>query len=356
MKTDFIVQEPCPSQDRSFAGTIQQIAAEQEWARMSVAVAYSSVAGITRVHDLVSSANQDICFRWLLGVDDYFTQPGAIEFCALKSKESVRIYKSSKKTLRFHPKIYLFEGSAQNGRAALIVGSTNLTASAMERNCEAYAIIRTAKRARRNELVSLYESLWNLGISPSEKFMMKYKRNYRRQANKRSFPNGDETVRRRGSKPQVVLKSDQAETSPEAAKVCWIEVGKNTAMGRELEFKAEQARYFGLKPRGGIPEHKIFLVSSGTKVKLRLKYQANKMWRLQFTPGVPEFANGLRPRARDGTLGRSPYVARFRRIEGNKEFKLDFIRVDSRTDRKIRARSISNGTLGRTTAREYGWY
>ena len=357
MKTDFVVQEPCPSQDRSFAGTIQQIAAEQEWARMSVAVAYSSVAGITRVHDLVSSANQDICFRWLLGVDDYFTQPGAIEFCALKSKESVRIYKSSKKTLRFHPKIYLFEGSAQNGRAALIVGSTNLTASAMERNCEAYAIIRTAKRARRNKLVSLYESLWNLGISPSETFMMKYKRNYRRQANERSFPNGDEAVRRRkGSKIQAILKSDQAEMSPEAAEVCWIEVGKNTAKGRELEFKAEQARYFGLSPRGGDPERKTFIVSTRKKVKLRLKYQANNMWRLQFTPDVPEFKAGLRLLAADGRLGRSPYVAVFTRIKGNDEFRLSFARVNSKKDRAIRSRSMSIGTLGRTTAREYGWY
>ena len=356
MKTDFVVQKPCPSQDRSFAGTLQQIAAEQKWARMSVAVAYSSVAGITRAHDLVSSANPDICFRWLLGVDDYFTQPGAIEFCALQSKESVRIYRSSKKTLRFHPKIYLFEGSAQNGRAALIVGSTNLTASAMERNCEAYAIIRTAKKARRNELVCLYESLWNLGISPSEKFMTKYKGNYRRQANERLFPNGDEAVRRKGSKQQAILESDQAETSPEAAKVCWIEVGKNTAKGRELEFKAEQARYFGLKSQGGMPEHRTFLVSNRTKVKLRLKYQANNMWRLQFTPDVPEFKAGLRPLAANGRLGRSPYVAIFTRIKENDEFRLSFARVNSEKDLAIRSRSMSIGTLGRTTAREYGWY
>ena len=195
MKADFVVQQPCPSQDGSLTGTIQQIASEQGWARISVAIAYSSVAGVTRLRDLVPSA-----------------------------------------------------------------------------------------------------------------------------------------------------------------KVCWIEVGKNTAMGRELEFKSEQARYFGLNPQGGMPEHKTFLVSNGGKVKLRLKYQANSMWRLQFTPEVPEFVAGLRPPAEGGKLGRSPYVAIFRRIKGNEEFKLSFIRVSSGTDRNIRSRSISNGTLGRTTAREYGWY
>ena len=223
----------------------------------------------------------------------------------------------------------------------------------MERNCEAYAIIRTVNKAQRNELVSLYENLWILGISPSENFMMKYKRNYKRQLKERSFPNGDETVIRKSSKPHVVLESDLAEKSPHAAEVCWIEVGKNTAKGRELEFKSEQARYFGLNPRGGDSERKTFLISSGKKVELRLKYQANNMWRLQFTPDVPD---GLRPLAADGRLGRSPYVAVFRRIKGNDEFRLSFARINSSRDLSIRSRSMSIGTLGRTTAREYGWY
>lgn len=356
MNADFFVQQPCPSQDGSLAGTIQQIASEQVWARISVAVAYSSVAGVTRLRDLVSSANPDISFRWLLGVDDYFTQPGAIEFCVLKSKHSVRIYKSSKQTLRFHPKIYLFEGAAKNSKAALIVGSANLTVSAMERNCEAYAVIRTVKKTQRNELVSLYESLWTLGSIPSDNFMVRYKRNYRRQMKEKSFKSGDEAARRKSPKPRSVLESDRAEKSPDAAEVCWIEVGKNTAMGRELEFKSEQARYFGLKPQGGMPEHKTFLVSNGEKVKLRLKYQVNSMWRLQLTSEVPKIKTGLRPLAEDGTLGRSPYVAMFRRIKGNEEFKLSFIQVSSEQYRKIRSRSILNGALGRTTAREYGWY
>ena len=157
MKADFVLQKPCPSQDGSLAGTIQKIASEKGWVRLSVAVAYSSVAGVARAHDLVSCENPDICFRWLLGVDDYFTQPGAIESCALISKSSVRIHKP-KKALRFHPKIYLFEGADQNGRAALIVGSANPTVSAMKRNCEAYAIIRTVNRTKRNKLVIRVDS------------------------------------------------------------------------------------------------------------------------------------------------------------------------------------------------------
>ena len=186
--------------------------------------------------------------------------------------------------------------------------------------------------------------------------MKKYKGNFRRQGTVKPYANVDETKKVTRAKPHTVLESDRAEISPDTARFCWIELGKNTAMGRELEFKAEQARYFGLSPRGGAAELKSFLVSSGTSTKLRLKYQANNMWRLQFTRDVPEFVAGLRPTNRDGKLGRSPYAAVFRRISGNDEFKLSFVRANSDKYLSIRSRSKSIGTLGRTTAREYGWY
>lgn len=356
MKADFFVQQPAPIQSKTFAGAIQRIATEQTWTRLSVAVAYSSVAGVTWLHELVSNSNWDICFRWLLGVDDYFTQPGAIEFCASRSKSSVKICKSTQKAVRFHPKIYLFENSSQSSNAALIVGSANLTLSATKKNCEAYAIIRANKRTKIEQLVSLYDSLWQVGANPSARFMKEYKRNFRRYGTVKQYANVDETKKGTRAKPHAVLESDGAEMSPEKARFCWIELGRNTAMGRELEFKAEQARYFGLSPRGGAAERKSFQVSSGTSTKLRLKYQANNMWRLQFTQDVPEFVAGLRPTNRNGKLGRSPYVAVFRRISGNDEFRLSFVRINSDKYNRIRSRSKSIGALGRTTAREYGWY
>ena len=358
MKADFVVQQPAPApiQSETFADTIQRIVTEQTWTRLSVAVAYSSVAGVTWLHELVSNSNGNICFRWLLGVDDYFTQPGSIEFCTSRSKSSVKVYKSTQQAVRFHPKFYLFENSSQSSNAVLIVGSANLTASATKKNCEAYAIIRTNKKAKIKQLVRLYDGLWQEGINPSDRFMEKYKRNFRRQNRVKSYANIGETKKEARAKPHTILENDEAEMSPDKAKFYWIELGKNTAMGRELEFKAEQARYFGLSPRGGAPERKSFLVSSGTSAKLRLKYQANKMWRLQFTRDVPEFVAGLRPTDRDGRLGRSPYAAVFRRISGNDEFRLSFVRTNSDKYHRIRSRSKSIGALGRTTAREYGWY
>jgi hypothetical protein len=126
-------------------------------------------------------------------------------------------------------------------------------------------------------------------------------------------------------------------------------------MGRELEFKGEQARFFGLDPAGGPAEFRDFTLSNGNTASLRLKYQGNSMWRLQLRQEVPEVGVGLRPKAR-GVLGRSPYVAVFRRLEGNNLFALSFPRKTSSEYLSIRNLSESAGTIGHTSSREYGWY
>ena len=317
-------------------------------------MAYSTVAGVTRLYDVVYSSNPDVCFRWLLGIDDYVTSPGAVEFCSLKSRSDVRIYESTPRTTRFHPKIYLFEEANRTGEAVLIVGSANLTKAALERNCEAYAIVRASSKPEAEELTSSYNRLWKLGKEPIDKLMAQYAARYQRHQRNRSFLRQDNV--RRSVRSYEVLEHDAAEKSPEASNICWIEVGKNTAMGRELEFKAEQARFFGLNPQGGKPEHRDFLVSNGEVVSLRLKYQGNSMWRLQLINKVPEVDTGLRPKNKSGQLERSPYVAIFKRIDGNKRFELHFQRVSSSIYRRIRSQSEKIGTLGKTTAREYGWY
>ena len=98
-------------------------------------------------------------------------------------------------------------------------------------------------------------------------------------------------------------------------------------MGRELEFKAEQGLFFGLNPHGEAPKYFSYIVSDGSMIQMRMKYQGNHMWRLQMTRDVPEVADGLRPVRPDGKLGRLPWVAVFNRGKRNDTYTLNFVRV-----------------------------
>jgi hypothetical protein len=86
-----------------------------------------------------------------------------------------------------------------------------------------------------------------------------------------------------------------------------------------------------------------------------MKFQKNHMWRLQMNNQVPEVAIGLRPLQEDGSLGRSPFAAVFERPAEQNLFDLRFVRLDSKMYKRILADSTKKGTIGKTSARRYGW-
>jgi HKD family nuclease len=353
MNTSIYTQLPDCRKADTLGQTIVTLSSSQKWEQMSVAVAYSSLAGVTRLHEVVFDAHPNASFRWLLGLDDYITQPGAIDFCCSVKNAEVRIYSSKRPNTRFHPKVLLFDAPKKGGGTSMIIGSANLTFAALNSNCEAVAIIEAQRKAERALMRSRFDSLWSLGTAPTDKLLSEYKNRFDKFRKSRAFllAAESEAPTNTGS----ILHSDSALINPGTATVCWIEVGKNTAMGGELEIKGEQARFFGLEPTGGTAAFRNFLVSSGDTVPLRLKYQGNAMWRLQLRASVPEVDAGLRPII-NGQLGRSPYVAVFKRTQTKDLFSLSFPRRDSKEFRGIWKNSERAGTIGSTASREYGWY
>jgi hypothetical protein len=128
-------------------------------------------------------------------------------------------------------------------------------------------------------------------------------------------------------------------------------VGKITGFQNEqLEIKAEQALFFGLASHGG-PDTQISVsLVSGAVIEIPVKYRGNAMWRFNLSQAIPEVANGLRPGG-----GRSPYIAVFKRFQSG-SLKLSFVLATSAAFQKLRRESQRAGTVGRTTAREYGWF
>lgn len=346
-------------EETAISGVIKSFSTATPWNEVRVAVAYASVAGLLHFLDITKArARGTFTSQWLFGLDDYLTQPGVLRTCLSLPNAELRTARLLNEGRRFHPKLLIV--SQNRTRSLACVGSSNLTIGGMKGNCEAFAALTATTSSEINQLSNTWESIWQLGTATTEADIDAYEAEYNVHA-----PNWPDTDEIPAAEPTEetdvrtesrILTSDSATIDPSLAKTCWIEVGKNTAMGRELEFKAEQALFFGLSPSGGPPQYRAFIVSSGANVPLRLKYQENAMWRLQMNNDIPEVAIGLRPRdRRTGQLGRSPYVAVFSRADNRNTYFLKFIRDDSSEYQELRRQSSRTGTSGSTSARRYGW-
>lgn len=351
MKIEFQIQTPASKPAQTLAYFISDRAGKTAFDEALVSVAYMTVSGIRLLMNGFSNSMPSKS-QWLIGLDDYITQPGAIDTAMAIPGAEVRVVSYAELGLRFHPKVYIFRKNSKPKQGMTILGSANLTSQALAGNGEANAVIDTEGQEDLLATQTLWDSLWKQGHAPTKQELISYKEKYLAQ----KVRNPKAVVTKKKKKPgMIILSSDDAELDPAQAKTCWIECGKITAMGREIELKAEQGLFFGLTPTG--EESKIFnfIVSSEKKVQLRLKFQGNHMWRLQLTNEVPEVASGLRPLLQNGKLGRSPYVAIIERTDSRALFRLRFIDLLSEEFEKLAIKSSQLGTLGKTTARQYGW-
>jgi len=354
MKTSLLIQGKNGARQDSLQAAVAACIGDGQLDCARVAVAYATVSGARSLlaafdnHGLQES-------QWLLGLDDALTQPGAIELLRSLPHSTVHIASFEKAGRRFHPKFYAFARAGRPSALSTMIGSANLTASAFHGNGEAAVLLDCTNRRDRDAVNATWDRLWAQGCEPTAEVLKDYASMYKRR--RRLHRKLDELARPEPGPDAAVevLESDEAEVDPSVARTCWIECGNVTAMGRELEFKAEQGLFFGLDPRGGEPQDITFQTSDSSTVELRMKYQGNHMWRLQMNNDVPEVRAGLRPKRKDGKLGRSPYVAVFTRLPGKKAIRLRFLDLSSKEFAALRKRTIKSGTLGETPARQYGW-
>ncbi|MFA5161850.1 MAG: phospholipase D family protein [Elusimicrobiales bacterium] len=345
MKYQLIFQSP----DKSFPHTIKKslelLASKNSWDTLFVAMAYATVAGVRNL--LETYPNME--YKWILGTDDFITQPDALRLCKNLANSSLRIISFAKKGARFHPKTIVLSSKDNASPTTLITGSSNLTISGLTRNGEAIFIASSESADEKAHFKEFANTIWRIGHNPTSNEIENYEREYCKHRKPLHGPKVPQ-------KGREILKDDDSEKDPSLSNTCWIELGKNTALGRELEFKSEQALFFGLNPHGASSVEKSFKTSDGNIISLWLKYrQNNGMWRLQLSSDIPEVANGLRPII-NGKLGRSPFAAVFTRTKISGLFKLRLLDVKSAKYQAIRKQSLKFGTLGKTSAREYGWY
>jgi len=351
-------QNPFAKREQCIIPIIERIVHQAHWSGITGIFALSTASGLLEILSAIESLSPVPSLQWLFGMDDCLTEPVAIEL-ARSQGGIVRVVSLLNTRRRFHPKVLHF-ASNDGMTDAAIVGSANLTRNGLTTNAEAISILHAESASDVNNLRDLVSSLYLLGHEPTVAELDEYRRAY-----KAARPYHGKVahltrqilkLRAHPTKTNVVDKTDSASPGidPTIATRCWIEVGKNTALGRELEIKAEQALFFGLHHSGGNKQDREFRLSDGSSTKLNFKYQGNAMWRLQMSNEVPEVRRGLRP-SLDGRLGRSPYVAVFERTRARNSFKLSFVRDKSADYRRIKRDAEMNGTAGHTTTRQYGW-
>lgn len=328
----------------TFDNAIKELAQIPRGDVTQVAAAYVTVSGVRALLNAIRGTAVLNASQWVVGLDDALSQPSAIELLAKLDNSEIRIAGRSYTGRKFHPKVFQFS-EAGTANARLLVGSSNLTKAAFNTNVEAgiSVICDTAE-----EIVRIQEAwaqLWGCGRALSNQLLDRYKEEYRvSRANREAF------ARKTGSK---ILDDDEGTIDPSLASICWIEVGNITGFQAEqLEIKAEQALFFGVDMHGGPDKYVPLKLQSGAVVNVRLTYLGNFMWRFYLPAAIPEVAGrGLRPGG-----GRSPFVAVFSRRRIQSPITLRFLRITDREFQDIRTGSLSAGTLGRTIAREYGWF
>lgn len=356
MKVTIWTQDCEPPKASALKERLSRRIAKQSYKALWVSVAYATVAGVRQLLDTLP-AGQPFESWWLVGLDDALTHPGAIELLRSRPKAKLRVASFENEGARFHPKVYAFSDSSKNPIQLAIVGSANLTIAAWSRNGEAVSVLETENPHDAQTLNEMWRALWKQGHEITDDELNDYRDKYAAAAEARKKL-ANEIKKIVLHKPRVeVLSSDIAEIDPTLAQTCWIEGGAITAMGRELEFKAEQGLFFGLDQHGSdSPATLNFRTSSGNILSLRMVYQQNHMWRLQMNNNIPEVKKGLRPKLPNGKLGRSPYVVVFTKEDTESVFGIRFIKLESSAFKKLLNESARKGAVGRTTARQYGWF
>ena len=120
MKTSFLIQSKNGARQDILQAAVTACIGHGQLDCARVAVAYATVSGARALqaafdnHGLQES-------RWLLGLDDALTQPGAIALLRSLPHSTVHIASFEKSRRRFHPKFYAFARAGSHIQRVLVV-------------------------------------------------------------------------------------------------------------------------------------------------------------------------------------------------------------------------------------------
>lgn len=319
--------------------------ASKSYKRISACAAYATYKGTTLVRSLLSGRN-DARYRWLIGLDDAFTDPEALRIAINTYGAETRVAELQAKGKRFHPKAYLLDSNEQ-GTATLIIGSCNLTEAALTKNCEVYAACYAATTLEVNQLRAYWEKLWEVGSPATREKVDEYATRYKAARVR------NPAVEAEKSSPASRHVRRAVSGSINSSTLAWIVLGKNTGGGNQLDIVKALAPFLSLvgNPSQGTTQHLHIKSEQGT-----LDYQmtfTKGMWR--FMNLQQGFTQSLRPKANSP----SPYLLVFERAQDG-ELSMRIIQRDGDEAKSIMALSAEIGFVGTSvegsSGRRFGWH
>lgn len=248
---------------------------------VDVAVAYATTAGVRlMINRMESGTWQDATKRFLISIDFGTTQPRALDELAAIPNAEVRIPNAlavlrSQKLLppsTFHPKVFVFRGKSWGEPSAAVIGSANLTRSALATGSEAVvgqAWTGNLTRSERRHLGTLkntlvwFDDAWRLS-TPWEEVADAYRAAYRARPRPRKPPEERTPASRIYSRPTAAPDVSPALNVQLAnARSLWFHTGalyKNLGprkAGNQLDTPRGTRVFFGFEPDGVSRNHRF---------------------------------------------------------------------------------------------------
>lgn len=163
MEISFLGQGLNPARNRQAGETIKTALTGGEYTSLRIFVAFLSKSGLnailTELNTFQRTAGNSV--KIFVGVDLHGTSKEALELLLANNIETYIVY--SPTSLIYHPKIYLFEGTANS---MAIVGSSNLTTTGLFQNVEASVCVKfpigdVSGQAFLNDLLQHYNEVIN---------------------------------------------------------------------------------------------------------------------------------------------------------------------------------------------------
>jgi HKD family nuclease len=328
-----------------FISILREEVLKRKYAIMSICAAYASYSGIILIRELLSHFSENRS-RWLIGLDDHISDPNAIRIALGMRNADVRIAKMLPKA-RFHAKVFLLE-TLDHDRATLIIGSNNLTESALVKNCEAYVYRRADSKSEVRELRSFWDHLWKQGRQATEDIIAEYERQRKKKRPQISDVENESALKR-----SLRKKKETSAAMLQTTSTVWIELGKNTGGGGQLDIVKHIAPFLGL------PDSP----SQGQTAQLKMRTPKGfKTFNLTFTKGMWRFMSlqqGFVQPLRPNLNKPSPYILVIGYSNGNKISTMSVIKNNSKEANELIDRSHLTGFVGKSVpnphGRNFGW-
>ena len=331
-------------------------AAQVEFDRLDVAVAYATKPGLNALRDAIGGWPDQT--RWVVGLDDAITQPSAIDDILAMENVELRLAELAKQGRRFHPKYYCLWSSVDASYCLVALGSANMTLHGLNKNGEVGILLESESANEAEELKDVWLKMAELGLSHEEVDLERYRETHERA----------KRARKKIAKSGVIpldpeLGEEEGEVpifngEPAYASVAWTEGASPSAGGRDLEFPRLMMPFFHLARS---PVTKRFRMSDGSIHPLTFTMRTdNQMWRLLFSSDAIRAGTGrenMRPIG--GGTNRSDLTIVFKRAQKGADFDVDFVVIGSDEHAQLLAKTRTVGVLNRTRnpgGRHFGYY